>query len=124
MLIIVIVVRKLRTSTHGQILINLSLALMGVYIFFLIAGHVTSIPILCAIVSALLHYFLLVFFGWTAVEASLLYLKLVKVFGVQSATSKFALKAGILTWGKKIIVIATYSLFATKLCLNYFLLLQ
>ena len=73
---------------------------MGVYIFFLIGGHVTAFPVLCGISSALLHYFLLVFFGWTAAEASLLYLNLVKVFGVQSATSHFTLKAGIPTWGE------------------------
>ena len=73
---------------------------MGVYIFFLIGGHVTTIPVLCGISSALLHYFLLVFFGWTAVEAVWLYLKLVKVFGIQSATTHFTLKAGITTWGE------------------------
>lgn len=60
----------------------------------------TSVPILCGISSALLHYFLLAFFGWTAVEAVWLYLKLVKVFGIQSITSKFILKAGIPTWGE------------------------
>ena len=60
----------------------------------------TSVPAICGISSALLHYFLLVFFGWTAVEAVWLYLKLVKVFGIQSVTSKYILKAGIPTWGK------------------------
>ena len=60
----------------------------------------TSITILCGVSSALLHYFLLVFFGWTAVEAVWLYIKLVKVFGIQSITSKFTLKAGIPTWGE------------------------
>ena len=60
----------------------------------------TSVPILCGISSALLHYFLLAFFGWTAVEAVWLYLKLVKVFGIQSVTSKFILKTGIPTWGE------------------------
>ena len=59
----------------------------------------TSVPVLCGISSALLHYFLLVFFGWTAVEAVLLYLKLVKIFGNHSVTVKFTLKAGIPTWG-------------------------
>jgi hypothetical protein len=73
---------------------------MGVYLFFLIGGHVTTIPILCGISSALLHYFLLVFFGWTAVEAVWLYLKLVKVLGMQSVTSNYALKTSIPTWGK------------------------
>lgn len=73
---------------------------MGFYIFFLIGFHVTSIPIVCGIASGLLHYFLLVFFGWTTVEVVWLYLKLVKVFGIQSATSRFMLKAGIPTWSK------------------------
>lgn len=59
----------------------------------------TSVPALCGISSALLHYFLLAFFGWTAVEAVWLYLKLVKVFGMQALTSKYTLKAGIPTWG-------------------------
>lgn len=72
---------------------------MGLYVFFLISGHVTSIPPLCGISSALLQYFLLVFFGWTAVEAVWLYLKLVKVFGIQSFIATFSLKAGIPTWG-------------------------
>ena len=93
--------RKQRASIHGKILINLSLALMGVYLFFLIGGHVTTIPVLCGISSALLHYFLLVFFGWTAVEAVWLYLKLVKVLGVQSVTSNYTLKTSIPTWGNK-----------------------
>ena len=78
----------------------MSLALIGLYIFFLIGGHVTSITILCGISSALLQYFILAFFGWTAVEAVWLYLKLVKVFGTSSFTSKFTLKSGIPTWRK------------------------
>ena len=81
---------------------------MGVYIFFLIGGHVTSVPILCGISSALLHYFLLAFFGWTAVEAVWLYIKLVKVFGIQSVISKFILKAGIPTWGELKVATASY----------------
>ena len=77
---------------------------MGVYISFLIGGHVTTVPVLCGFSSAMLHYFLLVFFGWTAVEAVWLYLKLVKVFGMQSATSNYSLKASIPTWGKKSLI--------------------
>lgn len=78
----------------------MSLALMGVYIFFLIGGHVTSIQVLCGISLALLHYFLLVFFGWTTVEAVWLYLKLVKIFDNQSLMSKFILKSSLPTWCK------------------------
>ena len=73
---------------------------MAMYIVFLIGGFVTSIPPLCGVFSGLLHYFFLVFFGWTTVEVIWLYLKLVKVFGIQSFTSRFVLKAAIPTWSK------------------------
>ena len=96
--------RKLHGSIHGQILINLSIALMGLYIIFLIGGHVTSIPVLCGMSAALLHYFMLVFFGWTAAEAIYLYIKLVMVFGTQTLESKFTLKAGLVTWCKFVLV--------------------
>ena len=73
---------------------------MGLYIIFLIAGHATGVPALCGIVSALLQYFILVFFSWTAVESVWLYLKLVKVFESHSFTSKYMLKAGLPAWRK------------------------
>ena len=82
---------------------------MGLYIFFLISGHVTSLPPLCGISSALLQYFLLVFFDWTAVEAVWLYFKLVKVFGIQSYIANFSLKAGIPTWSKLIKHVANHN---------------
>ena len=69
----------------------------------------TSVPVLCGISSALLQYFLLVFFGWTAVEAVWLYLNLVKVFGIQSYTAKYTLKAAIPVWGMLAIIIALIS---------------
>ena len=97
--------RKLRSSIHGQILINLCLALTGLYVFFLISGHVTSVPVLCGISSALLQYFLLAFFGWTAVEAVWLYLNLVKVFGIQPYTAKYTLKTAIPTWGNSRLIV-------------------
>ena len=73
---------------------------MGLYITFLIAGLATGVPVLCGIISALLQYFILVFFSWTAVESVWLYLKLVKVFGSPSFTSKYMLKAGFPAWCK------------------------
>ena len=63
---------------HGQLLINLSCSLIGVYVTFIVAGLVTTVPPLCGLVAALLQYFMLVFFGWTAVEALFLYQKLVR----------------------------------------------
>ena len=55
-----IIFRKLRTNIHGQILVNMSLALIGLYVFFLTGGHVTSIQSyvvsaqLCCSISSLL----------------------------------------------------------------------
>ena len=77
--------------------VQLSLALIGLYVTFLAAGHVTSIPELCSTVSALLHYFVLVFFGWTAAESVLLYKMLVTVFG---SSEHYVLKAAIVIWCK------------------------
>ena len=61
--------RELRRSEHGKILINLSVSLICLYVVFVIAGLVTSVEVLCGLVSALFQYFMLVFFGWTAAEA-------------------------------------------------------
>ncbi len=78
----------------------MSVALLGLYISFLVAGFVTKIPELCGIVSALVQYFFLVFFAWTAAESILLYLKLVTVLGSAGLTSRYALKAAIPVWRK------------------------
>ena len=93
--------RKLRTSTPGQLLINLSLALMGIYMFFIIGGLVSGVQAICEINSALLHYFMLVYFGWTAAECINLYFKLVKVLGeVPFVSEHYVLKAGLIIWCK------------------------
>ena len=55
--------------------------------------------VVCEINSALLHYFMLVYFGWTAAEAINLYVKLVKVLGaVRFLSSHYVLKAGLIVW--------------------------
>lgn len=93
--------RKLRTSTNGGILISMSCSLIGLYIIFVIGGQVTFSPPLCEISSALLHYFLLAFFAWTTVEAVWLYLKLVKIFCLQSIESRFFMISSLLSWCKQ-----------------------
>ena len=96
--------RKLHSSeqssgVHGQLLINLSCSLIGLYILFIVAGHVTTVAPLCGVVAALLQYFVLVFFGWTAAEAWFLYHRLVRdVLG--QASPYFVLKAAALVWCK------------------------
>ena len=94
-------IRKLRTSINGGILISMSCSLIGLYIVFVICGQVTAIPPLCGISSGLLHYFLLAFFAWTSAEAVWLYLKLVKIFDLQSIESRFLMIASLLSWCKQ-----------------------
>ena len=64
----------------------------------------TKVPALCGIVSVLIQYFTLAFFGWTAVEAVNLYRNLVIVIGGPSI-SHFVLKAALIAWGKLNILI-------------------
>ena len=107
--------RKLHSSTSGKLLINLGVSLLGVYMFFIVGGHIRpygdtyTVDIVCGFSSAILHYFMLAYFGWTAAEAVNLYFTLVKVFEVKSVTH-YTLKAGLLVWGKVI-----YTLIITSL---------
>ena len=78
----------------------MSCSLTGLYVIFIIGGQVTLIPALCGISSALLQYFLLTFFAWTAIEAIWLYLKLVKIFGLQTIESRFIMGASLFSWCK------------------------
>ena len=84
------VYRELRRSEHGRILINLSVSLICLYVVFVIAGLVTSVEVLCGLVSAVFQYFMLVFFGWTAAEA---------VYLCRSIKNYVA-KAAIVIWGQ------------------------
>lgn len=60
----------------------------------------TAIPVLCGLSAAFLHYFMLVFFSWTAVEAIWLYIKLVKILGTHTYENLFIIKSGIPAWSK------------------------
>ena len=95
--------RKLRTSDHGQLLINLCLALTGLYIAFIFAVHSQSVPGLCALTAAVLQYFFLVTFMVMAAEAINLYMNLVIVLGKK--IRHFVLKATISSWGKYIDIV-------------------
>ena len=97
----------------------MSLALIGLYISFVVSGHVTFNAPLCGVSSALLQYFILVFLGWTVVEEVWLYLKLVKVFGIQSYTSNFILKAGVPTWGNVLIFICPNNIYNYLIYCNF-----
>ena len=90
--------RKLRTSDHGQLLLNLCFALMGLYITFIFAVHSRDVPGLCAVTGAVLQYFFLVTFMVMAAEAINLYMNLVIVLGRK--INRFVLKATIVSWSK------------------------
>lgn len=90
--------RALRRSQHGQILINACCAILCLYLAFVISGFATNVPALCAISAALVHYFMLTYFMWTAAEAVFLYIQLVKVLG--NKIKRFSLKAGLISWCK------------------------
>ena len=90
--------RKLRLSNHGQLLLNLCFALLGLYISFIFSIHSSSVPPLCAIVSIMLHYFMLVVFMVMAAEAVNGHMKLVVVLGHN--ISNYVIKVIVICWGK------------------------
>ena len=90
--------RKLRYSDHGQLLLNLCLALLGLYVAFIFSVHSSDVVPLCTIVSVVLHYFMLVVFMVMAAEAIHLYMKLVVVLGRK--ISHYVIKATIVCWSK------------------------
>ena len=110
--------RKLRSSDHGQLLLNLCVALLGLYITFVFAVHSSGAPPLCAMVSILLQYFMLVVFMVMAAEAINLYLKLVVVLGY--TITLYSMKAAIICWGECNLIHCSVMLFGfhsyTGLC--------
>ena len=69
--------RNWRSSTHGILFTNISLllALFGLFLSYIFAAVSPSVPALCAIASASVHYFLLATFCWKLVEAVVMYRK-------------------------------------------------
>ena len=93
--------RKLRSSQAGQLLLHLSLALLGVYVLFIVFLMAVKQEVVCAIAGGLLHYFLLVTFFLMAAEAVNLYAKLVVVLGVPDIIqNRYVLKAALISWRK------------------------
>ena len=84
-------------------LLNMSVALLGLYISFILGSLGQALPAgLCATFSALLQYFFLVYFSWTLAEAVDIYLKLVKVLG--GNIDYYIIKAMIVTWGALVLL--------------------
>ena len=90
--------RNLRKALHIKLLLNLCFALVGLYVTFIISTVSTSVPVLCGVVSALMHYFFLVVFFWMAAEAIHLHRKLVTVFKPDITNYLFIAMA--ICWGR------------------------
>uniref|UniRef100_A0A3B5A6H7 Adhesion G protein-coupled receptor G4b n=1 Tax=Stegastes partitus TaxID=144197 RepID=A0A3B5A6H7_9TELE len=90
--------RKLRRDYPSQILINLSLALLGLNLVFLLNSWLSSWGLygLCVAVASTMHYFLLASFTWMGLEAVNMYFALVKVFNVY--VPSYILKFCALGW--------------------------
>ncbi|KAM6907206.1 adhesion G-protein coupled receptor G2 [Xenentodon cancila] len=95
---------KLRRDYPSQILINLSLALLGLNLVFLVNSWLSSWGLygLCVAVASTLHYFLLASFTWMGLEAVNMYFALVKVFNVYIPS--YILKFCALGWGIPLVI--------------------
>lgn len=93
-------IRKLRRDYPSKILVNLSAALLGLSMLFLLDSWLSSFSNygLCIATAATLHYFLLASFTWMGLEAVHMYFALVKVFNIY--VSSYILKFCAVGWGK------------------------
>ncbi|XP_056254325.1 adhesion G-protein coupled receptor G4 isoform X2 [Seriola aureovittata] len=98
------VFEKLRRDYPSQILINLSLALLGLNLVFLVNSWLSSwgLYALCVAAASTLHYFLLASFTWMGLEAVNMYFALVKVFNVY--VPSYILKFCALGWGLPLMI--------------------
>uniref|UniRef100_A0A6Q2Y0S2 Adhesion G protein-coupled receptor G4b n=1 Tax=Esox lucius TaxID=8010 RepID=A0A6Q2Y0S2_ESOLU len=96
--------RKIRRDYPSKILINLSLALLGLNMVFLVNSWLSSVGSygLCVAVASVLHYFLLASFTWMGLEAVHMYFALIKVFNVY--VPSYILKFCTLGWGIPLVI--------------------
>ena len=95
---ILVQIRKFRIKQPQQILINLCLALLGLYVVFIVGIDRRHPTTLCIVFGFLIHYFLLASMAWMLVEAVNMYLMFIKVLNV--SISRFMFKAGLCAWGE------------------------
>ena len=99
----------------GQLLLNLAVSLIGLYVVFITAGNIlvygksTTTEVLCGINSALIQYFLLVYFGWTAAEAvQIYYWQIVKALEHKAQhLGHYVLKVALIVWCKFPVVVVS-----------------
>ncbi|XP_051934892.1 adhesion G-protein coupled receptor G2 [Hippocampus zosterae] len=96
---------KLRRDYPSKILINLSAALLGLSLLFLLDSWLSSFNnySLCIVTAATLHYFLLASFTWMALEAVHMHFALVKVFNTY--VPAYILKFCAVGWGVPLAIV-------------------
>nr|XP_061786101.1 adhesion G-protein coupled receptor G6-like [Nerophis lumbriciformis] len=97
--------QKLRGDYPSRILINLSAALLGLSLIFLLDSWLSSFSnyFLCIVTAATLHYFLLASFAWMGLEAVHMYFSLVKVFNTY--VPAYILKFCAVGWGVPLLIV-------------------
>ncbi|XP_061644216.1 adhesion G-protein coupled receptor G4 [Phyllopteryx taeniolatus] len=97
---------KLRRDYPSKILINLSAALLGLSMLFLLDSWLSSFSnySLCIVTAAALHYFLLASFTWMGLEAVHMYFALVKVFNTY--VPAYILKLCAVGWGVPLVIVS------------------
>ncbi|XP_058267038.1 adhesion G-protein coupled receptor G4 isoform X1 [Hemibagrus wyckioides] len=95
---------KLRCDYPSQILLNLSIALLGLNLVFLVNSWISSFGLaaLCVAVATTQHYFLLASFTWMFLEAVNMYFALVKVFNAY--VPSYILKFCFIGWGVPLLI--------------------
>nr|XP_012773042.2 adhesion G-protein coupled receptor G4 isoform X1 [Maylandia zebra]XP_023010521.2 adhesion G-protein coupled receptor G4 isoform X1 [Maylandia zebra] len=101
-----LIFEKLRQDYPSKILINLSSALQGLSMLFLLNTWLSSFSnyALCIATAATLHYFMLASFTWMGLEAVHMYLALVKVFNTYIPS--YILKFCIIGWGIPAVIVS------------------
>ena len=90
--------RKLRQLDNSTFHIQLSIAMLGMLLVFLIGSEV-KVDVVCTIVSILIQYFSLASVLWMGAEAVLMFQKLVLV--MRATTRKFIIVVSLICWCKK-----------------------
>ncbi|KAI8509421.1 hypothetical protein Bbelb_132690 [Branchiostoma belcheri] len=88
---------ELRQHRSQVILMNICLALLATLVGFLLGIGWTENDSSCRAVTFFLHYFLLAFFVWTAVEAYNMYLAFEKT--IADTMKRFIIKSALAGWG-------------------------
>ena len=75
---------------------QLSIAMLGMLVFFLVGIERTENEAVCTIMSLIIQYFTLAAIFWMAAEAVLMFKKLIIVFG--ELTIRFFLTVSLICW--------------------------